>query len=79
VAHQLSKVKLLLIFISVFFGKHTKYKEVSMLTGKNISISSTEPMKVHTDGKYAGESPVTIEILPSYFPIYSKLKEYNQD
>jgi len=50
-----------------------------MLTGKNISISSTEPMKVHTDGEYAGESPVTIEILPSYFPIYSKLKEYNQD
>ncbi len=73
VVHQLSKIKLLFIFISVFFGKHTKFKEVKMLSGKNITINSHEPMKVHTDGEMAGESPVKIKVKPSYFQVFSKL------
>ncbi|WP_338452412.1 diacylglycerol kinase family lipid kinase [Niallia oryzisoli] len=73
VVHQLSKLKLLLVFISVFFGKHTKLKEVRTLTGKKITITSKEPMKVHADGEIVGESPVDIEVLPSYMHIYSKI------
>lgn len=79
VVHQLSRLKLLLVFISVFFGSHTKLKEVLTLTGKKITITSKEPMKVHADGEIVGESPVDIELLPSYLYIYSNISHKNEN
>ena len=54
IVHRLSAVKLLLMFISVFFGTHTKLKEVTQLTGKSFSLSVDEVIHRHADGEYAG-------------------------
>jgi diacylglycerol kinase (ATP) len=73
VVHDLSRIKLLLIFVSVFLGKHTMFKEVRTRTGKKVTITSNESLHIHTDGESAGVSPVSIEVLPLYFQVYSNL------
>ncbi|XXM71899.1 diacylglycerol/lipid kinase family protein [Lysinibacillus sphaericus] len=50
----LSKWKLLFLFISVFFGKHTELKEVHTLKGKTFVIKGRKGIPVHADGDFAG-------------------------
>ncbi|WP_082306932.1 diacylglycerol/lipid kinase family protein [Bacillus sp. FJAT-27245] len=54
IVHSLSKAKLLLVFLSVFWGKHTSFREVLMLRGKEITVQSFSPIHVHADGEYIG-------------------------
>lgn len=62
VAHQLSKLKLLLVFISVFWGKHVHFKEVKTFTGKDISIQSDSSLLIHADGEHIGYTPIKIRL-----------------
>ncbi len=62
VVHQLSKWKLLLVFISVFWGKHIHFNEVKTYTGRLVSIQSAESLFVHGDGEHIGNTPVKIAI-----------------
>lgn len=50
IVHQISKMKLLLLFLTVFFGQHTRLKEVETLIGSEISIKSKETLTYHADG-----------------------------
>lgn len=69
VVHHLSKIKLLLVFITVFWGGHKNFKELRKFRGRNISIISSEKMIVHADGEHIGETPVEVKILPGVLPI----------
>ncbi|WP_075982635.1 diacylglycerol/lipid kinase family protein [Bacillus massilinigeriensis] len=62
VVHNLSKLKLLLVFISVFWGGHVSFKEVHNFLGKNISIHTSSPALMHVDGEPIGETPANIEV-----------------
>ncbi len=62
VVHQLSRLKLLLVFISVFWGKHVYFKEVKTFKGKVVSIQSPIPQYVHADGEHIGYTPLTIQL-----------------
>lgn len=64
VIHQISRIKLLLLFVTVFWGGHKKFKEVSVFRGKNITIRSSEKMVLHADGEYIGETPAEVCLLP---------------
>jgi diacylglycerol kinase (ATP) len=64
VVHNLSRIKLLLVFISVFWGKHIHFEEVKSFKGKEISIQSSEPVYAHADGEHIGSSPLKTSILP---------------
>ncbi|MGR3765411.1 diacylglycerol/lipid kinase family protein [Rossellomorea sp. NS-SX7] len=72
----LSKWKLLFLFISVFFGKHTELKEVHTLTGSNITIGSGEGVPVHADGDFAGvideDSELNVKILPDSWKMLNR-------
>lgn len=54
VVHKLSRGKLLLVFMSVFWGKHTSFKEVHMFRGKEITVQPSSPIHIHADGEYIG-------------------------
>lgn len=69
VVHHLSKIKLLLVFVTVFWGGHKKFKELKMFRGRNVSLHSSEEMMVHADGEHIGETPVEVKILPGVLPI----------
>lgn len=62
VVHNLSRIKLLFVFISVFWGTHINYKEVDLYKGKNISINYSSPLPAHADGENIGETPLFIKL-----------------
>ena len=62
IVHNLSRLKLLFVFITVFFGKHTRFKEVVQYKGKRVSIKSDDNMLVHADGELIGQLPIEAEV-----------------
>lgn len=55
IVHNLAKWKLLLVFVTVFFGKHIYFPEVVQLRGKEFTVTIHQPVIGHTDGEYRGE------------------------
>lgn len=62
--HNISRMKILFLFITVFWGGHIKMKEVSVLTGKRIRISPARALPQHADGEFAGYGPVSLAVKP---------------
>lgn len=69
VVHTISLTKLLMLFISVFWGGHVKVQGVSQFTCRNITVNTNRPVAIHADGEYKGTTPVSIEINPLSVPI----------
>ena len=61
VVRNLSRWKLLFVFITVFWGGHTGFKEVSTFLGESVSIDSKLPILVHADGEVIGTTPLMIQ------------------
>ena len=56
IVYNISRIKLLLVFATVFFEKHTKFKEITFLQNDKFDITvHTDNMVCHTDGDYIGE------------------------
>lgn len=53
----ISRLKLLLVFGTVFNGTHTKFKEVVQLSGGRFRLKTDRQVYRHIDGDYAGKSP----------------------
>ena len=51
IVSNLSKWKLLLLFGSVFFAKHTKMKEVHQFVCKEVTLTVDKQMPTHADGE----------------------------
>ncbi|HEU4964778.1 MAG TPA: diacylglycerol kinase family protein [Bacilli bacterium] len=63
VVHGLSRLKLLLLFGTVFQGKHVRLPEVTVRTGRAVEVQSDRPMTIHGDGEILGTTPVGIELV----------------
>ncbi|MFC3212576.1 diacylglycerol/lipid kinase family protein [Planomicrobium okeanokoites] len=57
VVNCLSRLKLLLVFGTVFSGKHLRFKEVHQIKGTRFSLSADQPVYRHVDGDSAGCTP----------------------
>lgn len=56
IVYNISRLKLLLVFATVFFEKHTKFKEITFLQSDQFDITvHADKMVCHTDGDYIGE------------------------
>src|SRR5699024_1532784 len=66
--HNVSKWKVLALFMTVFLGKHTKYKEVSLLKGMNMKVFSKEPTFYQVDGHNG--SCKTVNIRKELSPVH---------
>lgn len=56
VVNNIAKWRLLLVFISVFFGKHTKLKAVNQYQSSSFDVKLSREVIGHADGEYIGES-----------------------
>lgn len=74
VVHELSRWKLLLVFISVFWGKHIFFQEVKTFKGRMISIQSAEKLFVHGDGEHVGYTPLKIEIQVKSMQVLTRMQ-----
>lgn len=63
VVNRLSRLKLLLVFGTVFSGKHLGFKEVHQLKGSAFSLTADRPIYRHVDGDSAGRTPKNRSIL----------------
>ena len=63
IVHGLKPLKLLFIFGTVYFGWHSRLKEVTLLEGKNIRVESDQPMTIHADGEIIGQTPLKVSVL----------------
>lgn len=72
VVNNLSRVKLLFVFITVFWGGHVAFKEVETFTGSEIRISSLGPIQAHADGEDIGCTPLTTITCRRFLPILLK-------
>ncbi|KON86691.1 diacylglycerol kinase [Sporosarcina globispora] len=69
VVHNISRIKLLFVFVSVFKGKHIRFKEVAVLQGQNIGILSSHPIPAHADGEVLDSIPNSVSVCPKGLPI----------
>jgi diacylglycerol kinase (ATP) len=74
IVHDLSRMKLLLVFLSVFKGEHVKFKEVHSFLAKEVSIHSNESIYVHSDGEHIGETPLQITVAHESISIVTQQK-----
>lgn len=56
IVHNLSRLKLLLMFITVFFGTHTRLKEFVQVQGEQFTLYIDKELPCHTDGETLGLS-----------------------
>lgn len=63
IVHGLSRLKLLVLFGTVFQGKHVHLPEVTLLTGRSVDVQSDRPMTIHGDGEILGTTPVQVRML----------------
>ncbi|QCR33297.1 diacylglycerol kinase family protein [Lysinibacillus sp. SGAir0095] len=54
IVYNLSRLKLLLMFITVFFGTHTKLKEFVQVQGEQFAIYINDELPCHADGEVLG-------------------------
>lgn len=54
VVHDLSRIKLLLVFMTVFWGKHVNFREVKMLQADQFLVKVDAPTVGHVDGELLG-------------------------
>jgi YegS/Rv2252/BmrU family lipid kinase len=54
IVHDLSKLKILLLFPTAYFAKHTHIRGITILRSRFLQIHSRSPHKIHRDGEYAG-------------------------
>lgn len=71
VVHNIPRIKILLLFITVFWGGHTRMKEVATLQGRKITLESEMDYPIHADGEYIGERMMDIEVISSSISILS--------
>ena len=53
VVHHLKRAKLLFIFGTVFYGKHTAYKEVKQIQASEFAIQMNDQVYGHVDGEFS--------------------------
>lgn len=64
IVHDCSRLKLLLLFPTVLFGKHTRLSFVTMLRGQQISVHSSLPRLALGDGEHIASTPLTVSAVP---------------
>lgn len=60
--HNISRWKLIIMFITVLWGGHLKLKEVTTITGKEVQLTSKQTTLIHVDGDYIGENYATVKM-----------------
>jgi len=64
IINKMKKSKFTILFRKVFSGKHVDENLVEVFKGKNIKISSAEPILINADGNIVGNTQAAIQILP---------------
>ena len=61
---SMSRLKLLPILPTVFWGAHVRFKEVEQFRTRTLRLETDRPLDLYADGEYICQTPVEISLLP---------------
>jgi diacylglycerol kinase (ATP) len=61
---DISKLKVLFCLPVIYFGGHTRLKEVDYFQARTVRIESDPPLDVYADGELACRTPVDLRLIP---------------
>lgn len=67
--HKISKLKLLGVFPSVYFGRHLGISEVEYFPAACARVETERPLDVYADGEYVCQTPVQIGVARGALPM----------
>ena len=67
--NPLSRLKLLSLFPSVYFGRHLGIDEVEYSQAERVRVDSPAPVEIYADGEYVCETPVEIGVERGALPV----------
>ncbi|MCU9595169.1 diacylglycerol kinase family lipid kinase [Caldibacillus thermolactis] len=62
VVYNITRWKILLLFITVLWGGHRTIKGVYFTKGKKIFIETDKTIPIHADGEYKGDESVSVQV-----------------
>jgi diacylglycerol kinase (ATP) len=62
VIRDMSKLKLISVFPSVYFGRHLGIREIDYFPVARARVETDRPLDVYADGEYVGRTPVEIGV-----------------
>jgi diacylglycerol kinase (ATP) len=62
VVHAMSRLKLLSLFPTVYFGRHLGFREIEYQQTEAVRIESERPLDVYADGEYVCKTPVSFTV-----------------
>jgi diacylglycerol kinase (ATP) len=65
VIHDISKLKLLSVFPSVYLGRHLGISEVDYFPSAKVRVETDRPLDVYADGEYVCPTPVEVGVANS--------------
>jgi YegS/Rv2252/BmrU family lipid kinase len=65
IIEDMPKLRFLRLAPTVFSGRHLRYREVSVVRGREVRVSATEPFTLYADGEAIADLPVTVRVLPA--------------
>jgi diacylglycerol kinase (ATP) len=66
---DMSKLKLLSVFPSVYLGKHLGIREVDYFHAAQIRVETARPLDVYADGEYVCRTPVEVGVVRQALPV----------
>jgi diacylglycerol kinase family enzyme len=66
---DMSKLKLLSVFPSVYLGKHLGIREVDYFHAAQIRVETARPLDVYADGEYVCRTPVELGVVRQALPV----------
>jgi diacylglycerol kinase (ATP) len=71
ICRALPRGRLLLLFPTVFTGRHVHYPEISVLRGRHIRLETPAGLPLMIDGEFRGRLPAEIRCLPRDLEFFS--------
>jgi diacylglycerol kinase (ATP) len=62
---QISKLKLLCLFPTVYFGRHLGVPEVDYFQAERLRLETEQPWDLYADGEFVCQTPVEVSVAPA--------------
>ncbi|WP_409302257.1 diacylglycerol/lipid kinase family protein [Peribacillus sp. SCS-155] len=74
--HDISRAKLLSVFITVFWGGHLRIRNVDSYLCNEVVIDSSKPVFVQADGEVVGQQHVAVRLAPTKIRILYSVRDF---
>ncbi len=71
---DLGKIESLIKMPTLYTGTHLRNPKVRFFRGRHVELSSEEPLSIHVEGEYIGQTPATFDILEKALKVCAPMR-----